>query len=128
MKLLLDTHTFLWLIIDDPKLSTNVKSIFLDSDNDIYLSMSSVWEMAIKVSLGKLILSEPFEKIIPREIKTNGIYLLNIEFTHIAIIANLPFFHRDPFDRIIIAQSMVENFPVLSIDTHFDRYKIKRIW
>ena len=90
--------------------------------------MANLWEMAIKVSLGKLILSVPFEELIPNEIKINGINILNINFKHIKAVVNLPFYHRDPFDRLLIAQSLVENISLLSQDSHFDKYKIRRIW
>jgi PIN domain nuclease of toxin-antitoxin system len=128
MKLLLDTHTFLWLIIEDPRLTENAKKSFLNPDNDIFLSIASTWEIAIKSSLGKLHLAEPLERLIPREIKLNGIYLLHIELKHIMIVAGLPFHHRDPFDRILVAQCRTENLSILSSDQNFDKYEIKRIW
>jgi PIN domain nuclease of toxin-antitoxin system len=128
MKLLLDTHTFLWLIIEDPRLTENVQKLFLNPDNDIFLSIASAWEIAIKSSLGKLHLAEPLEKLITREIKLNGIYLLHIELKHVMTVAGLPFHHCDPFDRILVAQCRSENLPILSSDQNFDKYEIKRIW
>jgi len=128
MKLLLDTHTFLWMITDDTQLTKRAKKDFLDSDNDIYLSMASIWELAIKTSIGKLQVAEPLEKLITLEIKGNGIYLLHIEYKHVMIVAGLPFHHRDPFDRLLAAQCQAENLPILSSDTNFDKYGIKRIW
>ncbi|MGA1864320.1 MAG: type II toxin-antitoxin system VapC family toxin [bacterium] len=128
MKILLDTHVFIWLVTEDPQLTEKAKKIFLDSDNDIYLSIASIWEMAIKLSIGKLCLEEPLENLLPRELKINGIYILPIELKHVMIVAGLPFHHRDPFDRILIAQCQAENLPILSSDINFKKYEIKRIW
>ena len=104
MKLLLDTHTFLWLIIEDPRLTEKAKKSFLDTDNDIFLSIASIWEIAIKSSLGKLQMAEPLEKLIPREIKSNGIYLLQIQLKHVMILAGLPFHHLSKFHTIYFFQ------------------------
>ena len=86
MKILLDTHTFLWVILDDPRLTEKAEKVFLDPDNDIYLSMASIWELAIKTSLGKLQLAEPLERLIANELKENGIYLQYILFLQSHII------------------------------------------
>ncbi|HHT9138601.1 MAG TPA: type II toxin-antitoxin system VapC family toxin [Candidatus Wunengus sp. YC60] len=128
MKLLLDTHTFLWFIMGNTKLSDNARKLMEDTDNEKLLSVVSIWEMAIKASLGKLSFAEPFEVLIPQQLKLNGIELLNIKTEHAAIITTLPFHHRDPFDRLLIAQSMVERLPILSADINFDNYPIERVW
>ena len=128
MKVLLDTHAFLWLIGDLPKLSAKAKKIFTDSENEILLSVASIWEMGIKVSLGKLDITQPFNKFIPSQLHQNGITQLDIKFRHINEVVNLPFHHRDPFDRLIIAQAIIEDIPILSNDSHFDLYDIERIW
>jgi PIN domain nuclease of toxin-antitoxin system len=128
MKILLDTHAFLWIITDLPNLSKKAKKTFLDEDNEIMLSMASIWEMGIKVSLKKLTLSQSFNKFIPLQLQQNSIETLDINFRHINEIIKLPFHHRDPFDRLIIAQALVEDIPVISNDKHFDSYNIERIW
>ncbi len=130
MKFLLDTHTFLWLINElySFKLSETVKKLFLNPENQFYLSIASVWEIAIKVSLGKLDIVQPIDPFISEQLQKNGIHLFNIRFQHAIKVAELPFHHRDPFDRLIIAQSLVEDIPVLSKDEVFDDYEIQRIW
>lgn len=128
MKALLDTHAFLWLIGDLPNLSKKAKKIFTDKDNEILLSMASIWEMGIKLSLGKLELTQPFNKFIPSQLHQNCISQLDINFRHINEVVNLPFHHRDPFDRLIISQAIVEEIPIISNDNHFDLYEVERIW
>ncbi|TAK73243.1 MAG: type II toxin-antitoxin system VapC family toxin [Gammaproteobacteria bacterium] len=128
MKILLDTHAFLWLIADAPELSKKAKKIFLDEENDLFLSLASIWEMAIKLSLGKLKLKPPIEKFIPKQLQENSILQLEINFRHVVGVASLPFHHRDPFDRLIISQAIQENLPILSNDVAFDAYDIQRLW
>lgn len=128
MKILLDTHAFLWLIADAPELSKKAKKIFLDQDNDLFLSLASIWEMTIKLSLNKLQLKQPIEKFIPSQLQENSILQLEISFRHVVGVANLPFHHRDPFDRLIISQAIQDNLPIISNDITFDAYNIQRIW
>jgi len=128
MKLLLDTHSFLWFIGGSSKLSVNARMLIENVTNQSVLSMASLWEMAIKVSSGKLNLVQPFETFIPQQMSLNGIGLLEILFPHTVVVATLPFHHRDPFDRLIIAQAMVEQIPIVSCDTKFDEYAITRLW
>ncbi|ETX02905.1 type II toxin-antitoxin system VapC family toxin [Candidatus Entotheonella palauensis] len=128
MRLLLDTHTFLWFLLDDPSLSTTAKALIIDPDNDIEMSPATYWEIAIKISLGKYELPEPYEAFMEREIATNDFRILPIEPRHTAVLTTLPHHHREPFDRLLIAQAMVENIPILSIDTAFDAYPITRRW
>ena len=128
MKLLLDTHSFLWFIGGSSKLSVNARMLIEEVSNQSVLSMASLWEMAIKVSSGKLNLVQPFETFIPQQISLNGIGLLEILFPHTVVVATLPFHHRDPFDRLIIAQAIVEQIPIVSCDTKFDAYAITRLW
>ena len=128
MNYLLDTHTFLWFINDDASLSSTAKALIEDSENTIYLSVASVWEMAIKVSLDKLEMPSPFIDFIDEQLSKNTIILLGTKTTHTGIVATLPFHHRDPFDRLIIAQSKVEDTPVIGKDVIFDDYGIKRLW
>jgi PIN domain nuclease of toxin-antitoxin system len=96
MRLLIDTHTFIWYISDSPRLSTTARTLIDDEDNEILLSIASLWEMAIKYSLGKLSLAMPFDELIPQQLSINAIALLNIELNHLAVVSTLPFHHRDP--------------------------------
>jgi len=128
LKVLLDTHTFLWLMVDDPRLSSNAKATFSDVNNEIYLSLASAWEMAIKSSIQKLKLPLPAKDYVLTRTQAHDIKLLDIALEHIAIVETLPLHHRDPFDRLIIAQGIVEKFPILSDDGAFDSYPIQRLW
>ena len=128
MRLLLDTHTFLWFIGGNDKLSDVARRLIKDTRNQPLLSMASLWEMAIKLSIGKLSLSQPFESLIPQQMRLNGIDLLSIEVEHVTAIVQLTFHHRDPFDRLLIAQAMVERAPIVSADAVFDAYTIERLW
>jgi len=129
MRLLLDTHTFLWFIAGDPQLSTTCRTLIEDLNNERLLSMASIWEMAIKVGLGKLPLAQPLETFVPAQMRVNSIALLPIEARHAFEVARLPLHHRDPFDRLLIAQSIVEQTALLSADAAFDAYAdLQRIW
>jgi PIN domain nuclease of toxin-antitoxin system len=128
MRALLDTHAFLWFITADPKLSAQAEKTIRHGDNELLLSMASVWETAIKVSLGRLPLPEPIETFIPAQLQINRIGLLPIEAGHTFGIVHLPFHHRDPFDRLIIAQALAEDLPIVSGDATFDAYGVRRVW
>lgn len=128
MRLLLDTHTFIWFVIDSHRLSVIVRSFVEDENNEKLLSAASVWKIAIKQSTGKLIFGLPFRVFIEQQISLNSIELLNINLDHIDVVAALPFHHREPFDRLLIAQAMVEQIPILSVDSAFDAYPINRLW
>ena len=128
MNLLLDTHTFLWMSLDDPQLSETARAELSDTENELYLSPASYWELAIKISIGKYNLTEPLAAFVKREIVANNLKVLPINVDHTAEISTLPFHHKDPFDRMLVAQSMVENFPLVSRDTIFDQYGVVRIW
>lgn len=128
MRLLLDTHTFIWFVIDSPRLSTIVRALIENENNEKLLSTASVWEMAIKHSSGKLSFSLPFRVFIEQQLGLNSIELLNINLDHVDVVATLPFHHRDPFDRLLVAQAMVEQIPILSADSAFDAYPINRLW
>ena len=122
MQLLLDTHVFLWFVNDNPLLSNRLKDLIEDTSNVSYLSTASLWEMSIKFNLGKLRLDPNYDEFVEREVKASAIQLLNIELEHIRVNSTLPFHHRDPFDRIIIAQSIVEQMPIVSVDSAFNKY------
>lgn len=126
MRQLLDTHTFIWFVMGNPRINPEVRERIENNEN--LLSIASVWEMAIKHSSGKLSFELPFMMFIEQQLSVNNIGLLDINLGHISVIATLPFHHRDPFDRIIISQAMVEQLPILSADTAFDSYTIERFW
>lgn len=128
MKVLLDTHAFLWLMIDDPRLSSTAKTTFLDINNEIYLSLASAWEMVIKASLKKLKLPLPAKDYVLDRTQAHQIKLLDIAIDHIGVVETLPLHHRDPFDRLIIAQGISEKLRILSDDAMFNSYPIQRIW
>jgi len=128
MRLLLDTHAFLWWVNNSPKLSRKARRAIAESENECLLSLVSCWEMAIKISLGKLRLPSVIERFVPEQLAANGFYQLGIEFRHIARVAALSFHHRDPFDRLIAAQAVEEGLPVVSADPVFQKYGLKCIW
>lgn len=128
MNLLLDTHTFLWMSLDDPQLSGTAREQLSDTENELYLSPASYWEIAIKISIGKYNLTEPLAAFVKREIIANNLKVLPIDVEHTAEVSTLPFHHKDPFDRMLIAQSVIERFPLVSRDVIFDQYGVVRIW
>ncbi len=128
MRALLDTHTFLWWIADDPRLSRSVSKIISEGINEIYLSVASCWEMAIKAKLGKLEVPGDLERFIPEQMLTNAIESLPIRMSHALHVHKLPAHHRDPFDRLLIAQAQLENLPILTSDHQIARYSVEIIW
>ena len=128
MKYLLDTHTLLWFLTDNKKLSRRARRLIDDPSNERFLSIASLWEIAIKTGLGKLDLDKPFEQMFPERLDFNRIEILDITVDSLTKLNTLPFHHRDPFDRLIIAQGLVEGLPIISVDTTFDAYGISREW
>ena len=128
MRLLLDTHAFLWFVAGDSKLSTTARTAIEDIGNQKFVSAGSLWEIAIKARLGKLTLGEPFGVIIPRELARNGFAILPIQPAHADRVSSMPFHHRDPFDRLLIAQAQNESLAVVGLDAQFDAYGVSRIW
>ncbi len=128
MRLLLDTHVFLWWVEDAPELSRKARAAIASADNQCFLSLASSWEMAIKLSLGKLRLPDAIERFIPQQLAENGFSQLQIDFRHVARVASLAFHHRDPFDRLLVAQAMEEKLSLVSADRQFAKYGVKRIW
>uniref|UniRef100_Q023U9 PilT protein domain protein n=1 Tax=Solibacter usitatus (strain Ellin6076) TaxID=234267 RepID=Q023U9_SOLUE len=123
---LIDTHALLWWIAGDRQLSTKARQAI--ATRDCYFSLAGCWEAAIKTSLGKLQLDRPLAQFLKEELSVNGIALLPIDFRHVMRVAQLPFHHRDPFDRLLIAQAMEEELSLVSSDSQFDGYEISRIW
>ncbi|MBW2523445.1 MAG: type II toxin-antitoxin system VapC family toxin [Deltaproteobacteria bacterium] len=128
MRCLLDTHVFLWLAAADERLPAGCVELFEDTKNDFVLSRASVWEMAIKQSLGRLKLGRSLAGLIELAIEEQGLGLLGIELAHVAHVASLPFHHHDPFDRLLVAQALIEGLPLLSDKPVFDDYGVLRIW
>ena len=128
MKLILDTHALLWAYWNDKKLSSNAIRMILDPANSIFVSAASHWEIAIKMSTKKLNLREPFLDFVQHAIIDNGFTIIPIEPTHTEAVISLPHHHRDPFDRMIIAQAIVERLPVIGADAAFDAYPVQRLW
>jgi PIN domain nuclease of toxin-antitoxin system len=128
MRALLDTNSFLWFISGNDKLSEAAKIFISDFNNELILSTASLWEIAIKVSIGKLELLQPYGKLIPQQLEENDIDVLPITLKHLTKLIELSFYHRDPFDRLIIAQALMEKIPIISSDTIFTDYPVKLIW
>ena len=128
MNLLIDTHVLLWYLIDDSQLSVSSIRKIENPSNNIYASIASLWEIAIKINIGKLDLHIPFKKL-QKEVLNNNFTILPIEFTHTVQLSKLEPIHRDPFDRILISQALVENFTIITKDNAFSQYKgLKTSW
>ncbi|MBW4621201.1 MAG: type II toxin-antitoxin system VapC family toxin [Cyanosarcina radialis HA8281-LM2] len=123
---LLDTHTFIWLSENDPKLPSSLRDA-IDLADTVYLSIVSLWEIAVKLSIGKLSLQRSYETV-GNELESSDILLLPISFTDTLQVRNLPLHHRDPFDRMLIAQAMNRSLVLISQDTQFDAYSVQRLW
>jgi len=128
MRALLDTHAFLWWITNDPRLSKKVREIISDGENELFLSVASGWEMAIKAGLGRLQLPPNLEHFILEQMALNAIESLPVQMSHALHVYKLPAHHRDPFDRMLIAQAQLQNLPILTVDPQIARYSVKVIW
>ena len=128
MTIILDPHTFLWFIAGDKKLSAQARSLIEDPNNRVLLSIVSLWEVVVKASTGKLPLSRTFPDLIRQDVDGNGIEVLPTTLAHLEALAVLPLLHRDPFDRLLIAQSISEGIPIVGTDMAFDQYSITRLW
>jgi PIN domain nuclease of toxin-antitoxin system len=127
MDILLDTHTFIWFLEGDDSLPENSRNIISEINNKRFLSIASIWELSIKYSTGKLKTKTSFSEI-GKFIVENDIELLSISLEHLAAVLTLPFHHRDSFDRLIIAQGMVENLQIITKDKDFKSYNVDIIW
>lgn len=127
MNLLVDTHALLWFAGGDERLSPTARAAIEDSRTPVFVSMASWWEIAIKCNLGKLVLDDPLDRFISKRL-AEGFRVLPIETPHLCELKDLAFHHRDPFDRLLIAQAIHENMAVCSSDDHFALYPIKVIW
>ena len=128
MKALLDTHAFLWWNTDDPQLSQTAREFIGDGRNEIYLSAASAWEIAIKYGKGRLQLPQPPDTYVAQRMVHHRFTSLPVALSHALQVFTLPHIHQDPFDRLLVAQSSMENLPLLSADTEIHRYKVDVIW
>ena len=129
MSYLLDTSAYLWFVTGNPRLSNTARAYLEGVDSEVFLSLVSIWEMAIKSNLNRgLDLPRPFDCFIDEEIEADRFQILTIEVAHLKRVNRLPHFHRDPFDRLLIAQSLTEDLPVISNDAAFDDYDVQRLW
>jgi PIN domain nuclease of toxin-antitoxin system len=128
VKLLLDTHAILWFALEDPQLSVVARSLLTDPANQLFVSPASYWEIGIKIALGKYPVATDLAAFMERQIRVNGYQVVPILPSHAGVIATLPFHHRDPFDRMLVAQAMVEGYSLVSSDEMFDRYGVTRFW
>ncbi len=128
MRALLDTHAFLWWNTDDPRLSALARELIADGRNEIYLSVVSAWEIAIKAARGSLILPEPPEQYVPSRLRLHRMLVLTIQLRHALAVHDLPMIHRDPFDRLLVAQSRIEDLPLLTADSELAQYGVAVAW
>jgi PIN domain nuclease of toxin-antitoxin system len=128
VSLLLDTQALLWYVLEDERLTKGASDAIRTATGDVFVSPASLWEIAIKIGTGKYQLDEPFEPFWERVLRQSNLTILQIEVRHAACLLQLPKVHRDPFDRMIVAQSIVENLPLVSSDVLLDGYNVQRIW
>jgi len=128
MKLLLDTHAFIWSFNEPEKLSPKASALLTDGDNDLILSVASVWEMQIKIQSGRLRFTVPLRELVESQRQTNGIQVLPIGLEHVLALDALPALHKDPFDRLLVTQANVEGAFLVSRDPVFSSYPVKLLW
>lgn len=128
MNVLLDAHALLWYLTGSSQLSAAALQAIQDPANTLYVSPATLWEIGIKDSLGKLTLPQPFDQLFPARLDADGILLLPILVPHLQQHRRLPLHHHDPFDRLIIAQALVEDFTLISCDAKFPAYGVKLLW
>ena len=128
MPLLLDTHAFLWWTQDSAKLSRRARAAIGRPEEDCLISIASCWEMAIKISLGRLTITGNLDRFLGEQLAANGIRVLPLSLPHLERVASMPFHHRDPFDRVLAAQALVEGLSLVSVDPVFKRYGVTRVW
>ena len=128
MRALLDTHTFLWWLLNADRLSEESRAILTDSANDVYVSAASAAEIAIKARQGRLTLPEPAESYVPSRLVSEGFLALPVEIGHALRAGVLPLIHGDPFDRLLVAQAQIEGIPIVTLDPAISRYDVETIW
>ena len=127
-RVLLDTQAFLWFVFADPRLSSKAGKVIENSRVEKVLSIISLWEIALKVSLRKLELGTTYDRFIEENVRTRILEVLPVELAHLSSYTRLPFHHRDPFDRLLIAQCQVERLPIVTVDAHFSPYGVDIVW
>ena len=128
MRILLDTHPMLWWLADDPRLSDVAREILVNGRNQLVWSLASSWEIAIKVGIGRLRLARPLPELFAEIVSGQGVELLPITHDHCTVLGSLPLAHRDPFDRMLLAQARAEGLPILSADAKLSRYDVDVRW
>ncbi len=128
MRVLLDTHTFLWWVTDDDRLARRARALIADPTTEVLFSVVSAWEIVVKAGLGRLLLPEDPERFVPRHLAENAFLTLPVHLRHALRVGALPDLHRDPFDRLLVAQSTVENLPLMTGDPLFRQYPVEVIW
>ena len=128
MKYLLDTHAFLWFVSEDNRLSSKAQSIIKNSQNEVYFSAVSAWEISIKIILGRLTIEEDLEPFIIKQLAENNFSTLSITIFHSIYTSKLPNIHKDPFDRMIVAQAQVEDLSIISKDKNIKKYSVPVVW
>jgi PIN domain nuclease of toxin-antitoxin system len=128
LKLLLDTQCFLWWFTEPERLNADAIEQIMAEDNELFFSVASAWEIAIKVSIGKLPLTEPVDIYVASRMQRLGIKYLDIGFSHVCKVSTLPFLHRDPFDRILIAQTQMEELTLVTADEILTKYGVSLLW
>lgn len=128
MRALLDTHVFLWWISDDPRLSPGARAVLVDGDSDVHFSVASAWEIAIKVRLGRIKLPKGLEAFLSKQIEMNSFTVLPVQLRHALRVAALPAHHKDPFDRLLVAQAQAEKLVLVSADPAIARYAVEVVW
>ena len=128
MRLLLDTHAFLWWVEGTRPIGRRARAAVSNPDNEVLLSIASCWELAITLSLGKLRLSQTLDRFVPEQLRLNAFSLLDLRLPHVVRVAGLPFRHRDPFDRLLAAQALEDDLTIVSADRVFRKYGVPVIW
>jgi PIN domain nuclease of toxin-antitoxin system len=128
VRVLLDTHTFIWFNLNDARLGENARRTISSPATDVLISPASYWEIAIKIRIGKFAITTPYESFWQKGIDDNQFFILPIELRHTGQLLSMPFHHKDPFDRLLVAQALMERIPLVSGDKKLDAYGIQRIW
>jgi PIN domain nuclease of toxin-antitoxin system len=129
LRVLLDTHVFIWFNLDDPRLSARARQVIMDGQNTVLLSVASAWEIAIKASLGRMPdIGVPPAEYVPDRMRHYGLEGLSVQMAHALRVAELPHHHGDPFDRLLVAQALVEGLPIVTGDENIPRYGVEVVW
>ncbi len=128
MNLLLDSHTFIWSYDEQHKISQRALQAMSNSANSLFLSVASIWEIQIKIMIRKFKLQDPLADVIAEQQQINGLQILPVQLSHALYLENLPFHHKDPFDRLLISQAIVENMTLVSTDANFANYQVNLLW